>query len=484
MTANRTVLHLTFTLASSIGLALAGCADDGIDEDKNLLDLSRSLTVSPNDPVVALHDDLTVTVPSRFNVAYRGAAAAEFPDGLPLSIGSGLRFRRNGLGLSFYAVTDRGPSGDAPSFLDAAGVTHIGQAFAVPTFTPRIVTISVLPLLGPIVTSVLPIKSGGKPVTGLFPPALTTETGFAETLVPLPGSDVGLDAEGVDVDRHGNVWLCDEYGPSLVKVNAGSGEIMTKLDPGHGLPSVLASRQSNRGFEGVAVTPNGRVYGIVQSTLDVAGATKSKAQFIRLVEYDPSTRATRMFAYPHDIAQYAKSGDAKLGDLVAVDNHRFLVIEQGKDKNKALRNLVYALDIDGATDLTERTLIDGANVGKDLEYGTAAEIAAQVAVVRKTLVVDLRAQGWTDDKAEGLSLVDDKTLVLVNDQDFGVTKTMAGDPASEDPTAYVVDSTGALTIGGAPSSATFEFHAAAAAAQRSHLFVLRLRQPIAAYFPR
>ncbi len=457
MTANRFTFHLVTPLP--FVLALAGCGDQNTDGEE-LVDLSGALTVPAGDPVVAVYDDLTINVPTRFNVPYAGAARAEFPDGLPLSVGSGFRFRRHGPGLSFYGLTDRGPSADAPSYLDAAGVSHTTKAFAVPSFAPAILTVNVLPFLGPIVTSVMPIRSGGAAVDGQFP--------------------VGLSAE---VDARGNIWLCEEYGPSLLKVHPRTGEILAKLTPGVGLPAVLVSRQNNRGFEGIAVAPTGRIYAMVQSTLDVAGSTKSKAQFLRLVEYDPSTGATRMFAYPHDIAQYAKSGDAKMGDLVAVDDHRFLVIEQGKDKNKAPRNLVYAIDIDGATDLTGRTLAGGANAGKELEYGTAAEIAAQVTTIRKSLVADIRGYDWTDEKAEGLSLVDDKTLVVTNDQDFGLTATMSGDATSTDPTAYVVDSTGALTINGVASPAKYELHATPVETHRSHALILRLQQPITTYCP-
>jgi len=337
--------------------------------------------------------------------------------------------------------------------------------------------------VGPIVTSSVSIKSGGVAVSGLPPAALTAEVALSETLGAFPSSTTGIDPEGIDVDAFGDVWVSEEYGPSLLKIHPRTGEIALKLTPGAGLPAILASRQANRGFEGVAVTPNGKVYGLVQSTLDVAGKTKGKAQFIRLVEYDPSTGVTRMFAYPHELAAYAKSGDTKLGDLIAVDNQRFVTIEEGKDKNKALRNVVYGFDISGATDLTGLTLSGGDNAGKELEYGTAAEIAAQITMARKSQILDLRAYGWTDEKGEGLSLVDSKTLVVANDQDFGVTATMTGDPTSTDPTDYVVDSAGGLTINGIASPGHYEIHAAAPDAQRSHLFVVRLKQPIATYFP-
>jgi hypothetical protein len=474
---------LAMTTGGSLGCGPAESLGAGDPETETV---SQALTVTPQDPVVVGYDDLNVYVPTRFNVPYTGAAAAAFPDGLPLSIGSGLRFRRGGpLGISFYGLTDRGPNTDAPTYLDAAGVSHPSKAFLSPAFTPEIVFIDVLPFFGPIVTRTLPLRFGRTPATGLALTGATTEVALsAETLAALPPSDTGVDSEAIDVDRHGNIWIGEEMGPSILKVSATTGQVIARLMPGVELPAILGSRQVNRGFEGLAVTPNGKIYALVQSTLDIAAKTKGKAQFIRLVEYDPVTGATRMFAYPHDVAQYAKSGDAKLGDLFAVDNNRFLLIEQGKDKDKKLRNLVYAIDLSGATDLTGKLLTGGSNAGLDLEYGTAEEIAAQLVVVKKSLLVDLRAYGWTDEKSEGLSLVDDQTLVVSNDQDFGATATITGDPTSTDPTDYVVDSTGALTIKGVPSSGTYEVHAAAPEAQRSHLFALRLAKPVTSYFPR
>jgi hypothetical protein len=67
--------------------------------------------------------------------------------------------------------------------------------------------------------------------------------------------------------------------------------------------------------------------------------------------------------------------------------------------------------------------------------------------MRKTELLDLNALGWLAEKAEGLTVVDDQTLALVNDNDFGLStilldadgKTVAG--SVEDCT---VDAAGAI----------------------------------------
>jgi hypothetical protein len=481
----RTRLSSTaLVLLVPLSLGAGGCsAELGSDSEPVAAELGQELAVAPVDDVVQQFADLTIRVPKVFNVPYAGSASAEFPNGFPLSVGSGLRLKRGGPWLTFYGLSDRGPNGDAPDYLDASGVTHPTKSFLTPSFTPQLVKIEVLPFLGPTVTATTPLRVGRARVSGIPLAEHSPEVGLSENLTAFAPSANGVDSEGIDFDARGDAWICDEYGPSLLKVRVRTGEILQRLLPGEGLPAVISSRQPSRGFEGVAVTPNGKVYGLIQSTLDIAGSTKSKAQFIRVVEYDPATRATRTFAYPHDVAAYAKSGDAKLGDLIALDNRRFLLIEQGKDKDKKLRNLVYAVTLDGATDITGVTLSGGANAGLDLEYGTAAELASQIVPMKKALVVDLRTYGWTFEKAEGLSLIDSRTLAVANDQDFGVTATMTGDPTSTDPTKYVVDSTGALSTGGVPSAASYEVHAADAAAQRSSLFVVRLVKPAGSVLP-
>ena len=462
------------------------------------------LATSCNTPTTAktargsLADDVVVSVriakvevPVELDVPYAGEAKQAFTAGFPLSIGSGLRLkpragsrclneRDASRGYRLLALSDRGPNADAPKMLDSTGVSHNSKAFLAVDFTPQLVTIEVSSR-GARVENVVPLRRGNAKVVGLPPASLTTELALSETLALLPPSSGGIDPEGLDYDARGNVWLCDEYGPSLVQVKPETGEILARVLPGAGLPRILADRQINRGCEGVAVTPSGKVYGILQSTLDVAGQTKGRAQFIRLFEYDPATQKTRQFAYPHDIAAYKSSADAKMGDLLALDDTRFLTIEEGKDKDGKLRNLVYELDLEGATDLSGVVLTSGPNAGKEMEFATSAELAAQVRLVTKTRLLDLRAYGFTAEKAEGLALLDERTLVVINDNDFGAGGAIERDTrGGTDPARYVVDAAGALTFDGAPSPGDYEIQALAGGAQTS-LFIVQLRRAFSGY---
>lgn len=442
------------------------------------------------DATVAAVEQITVRVPKRFNARYVGAAKAEFPDGLPLSLGSGLRLRpergcrcdeRAARGaFTLIGLSDRGPNGDAPDYRDDNGVKHSSKSYLVPEFTPQLVTVRVQHGAARVVDT-QPLKMGRNPAVGLPPPAWTTEIGVDESLGALSPRNDGIDPEGLEFDARGDAWISEEYGPSLLKVDPEGGRVMRRLLPGDGLPPILASRQVNRGIEGVAVTPSGKVYALVQSTLDVDGKSKGLAQFIRLVEFDPRRGTTRMFAYPHDVAAYKKSGDAKLLDLIALDDTSFLTIEAGKNKDGKLRNIVYRFDITSATDLTGMTLPSGDNAGKELEYATAAELSSLIRMATKELVVDLRAYGYTAEKSEGLALVDDRTLVVINDNDFGATAVLENDANSDDPEDYVVDASGTLTFDGVPSAGTYAIHPLPAEEQATSLFVVHLQTPFAGY---
>ena len=90
----------------------------------------------------------------------------------------------------------------------------------------------------------------------------------------------------------------------------------------------------------------------MQSTLDIDGKSKKQARFTRLVSFDPATGKTGMYGYPVDSEAYRKNGDAKIGDIVALDNQNLLLIEQGTDKNDAMRNLIYKVNLSEATELS------------------------------------------------------------------------------------------------------------------------------------
>jgi hypothetical protein len=107
----------------------------------------------------------------------------------------------------------------------------------------------------------------------------------------------------------------------------------------------------------------------------------------------------------------------KIGDMFAISNSKFIIIEQGKTKDKKMRNIIYLMDIKGATDIS-RTKLDG----NKLEYKKDLSDLGNFKVIQKKELLDLREHSWDVEKAEGLAVLPDKqTILVVNDNDFGLT---------------------------------------------------------------
>ncbi|TWH45557.1 esterase-like activity of phytase family protein [Sporomusa sp. KB1] len=362
----------------------------------------------------------TVAVPEKFYVNYQGSSKQEFPKGFRTGFGSGIAVKsvnKDG-SIEFYMITDRGPNGDGPEYQAGNKVTT-SKFFPSPSFQPQIALARLKAGKVEIIKTIGLKDETGKPITGLpiKPGSIgsTNEIALDEKLTNLGYDSNGLDTEGIAVDAKGNFWVCDEYGPFIAQFNR-EGKLLRKYAPGAGLPEVLKYRIPNRGFEGIAIAPNGHVFAAVQSTLDIDGKTAKKAQFTRLVELDPVSGKTRMYAYPIDVGSYKSPKDAKIGDIFAVSNNKLLLIEQAMGKDKKMRNLVYLVDTQAATDLSGVTVN-----GVEPEFISDQAGLAGITFATKRLLVDLRALGWETEKAEGITLLPDrKTIVVTNDNDFGM----------------------------------------------------------------
>ncbi|MEZ6183767.1 MAG: esterase-like activity of phytase family protein [Planctomycetota bacterium] len=391
-------------------------------------------------------------LPEGSAVPAQGPAAEAFPQGFPVSLGSGLCYAgRDGEAILLWAISDRGPNGDGPEFAREGQDPAPTKLFGAPDFTPVVAKLRLEGERATVLEWHAIRGADGAPLSGLPRPAgpgSTGEVALGEDLNTFPAQASGIDPEGIDVDAEGNLWICEEYGPDVLQLDP-SGKVLRHLRPGAELPEDVSRRLPNRGFEAVCVTPAGKVIAGVQSVCyDSEG--KRKAAFIRLVELDPSTGATRTFAYLHDADAYKRPRDAKLGDLCALNDDELLLIEQGKVKGGD-RNVIYRVDLRGATDLSGRTREDGSA----LEGASLEELeAAGIVPVKKELVVDLRALGWSVEKAEGLAIVDATTLVVIADHDFGLTTTLL-DPQEghEEADDYTVVE-GALTLDGKPAPET------------------------------
>jgi hypothetical protein len=317
-------------------------------------------------------------------------------------------------------------------------------------------------------------------------------------------SDFGLDTEAVVVDTARNaLWISDEYGPFILRVDPATGVIQKKYEPGTGagkLPAILAKRRANRGMEGLTLeAATGRLHGYLQSPLDDGKANfvrpgqaaassenvRDFAKFVRWVAFDPASETTKLYAYPIDGSLYDRdrTGNAKLGDVVSLGNGRFLVIEQGARKSDAkVQNWLMLVELPAnATDITA--------LGSELEKNSMDPAVASgivwtsVVAMKKTKLFDLNAAGWLAEKAEGLALVDDSTLALVNDNDFGMKTSVldaaGGVIAGADVTACTADATGKFS--GCGSGASARPGRGADVERPARLWILRFNRKLTEY---
>ncbi len=170
----------------------------------------------------------------------------------------------------------------------------------------------------------------------------------------LTGGDI--DPESAQRDRHGDLWVGDEFGPWILHFDATGRLLEAPIDLPDGLispnnphrvgtPTVLNSR----GIEAMAITPNGRDLVVVME-----GA---------VVGDDPLTR--RIYKYRTSSGRFTRLADYHTDDPVrfiadaqALDNHRLVVIERDGGRGAtATARPVYQVDLDAAGGTTTKTLV-------------------------------------------------------------------------------------------------------------------------------
>ncbi|MCH2241582.1 MAG: esterase-like activity of phytase family protein [Aquabacterium sp.] len=261
---------------------------------------------------------------------------------------------------------------------------------------------------------------------------------------PSPSSQLGraFDPEGFVINpRNGNFLVSDEYGPSLYEFNRQGELVRSFTTPANLLPrnaqgvanyasdaGNTLGKRTNRGFEGLAVTPDGRyAYAMLQSAmLDEGGGD---GVYSRIVKFDLDTGASvGQFAYRMDTAARGRGISA----LVALDAEHLLVLERN---NRGLgvgatlsgpEKLVYAIDLSGATDVSGLAL-----------PATGALPTGVNAVLKGDKVIDLGANtlaalgNKVPEKWEGLAigpqLADGRYVILAGtDNDYSVTQNGSG----------------------------------------------------------
>ncbi|WBA07793.1 esterase-like activity of phytase family protein [Salinivibrio kushneri] len=363
----------------------------------------------------------------------------------------------------FYALTDRGPNAKFK------GNHGKGKIFPTPDYTPRIGLFEVKSN-GKIeqVDTILLKRPDGSLITGL--PNTSDLGGTGETPYHADGrpilkndsqsydevtntfllDDYGLDGEGLVALSDGTFWVSDEYGPHIVhfdaegreigRINAFANDERVDLT----LPAEFGTRRANRGMEGLAITPDEKtLVGIMQSTLYNPDNAVKDLDITRIVTVNLESGNIGQYLYRQEKPQNSNS------EIVALSDTQFLVIERdgsflygGPNGEQAAtpdaQKHIYRIDLTSGTNL--ETLTGSGDVKQDTELGltlsgkTLEEIVleqgwgalseAGITPVSKSLVIDMVAKvGYPHDKMEGLWVIDDRHLGVLNDDDFATWAT-------------------------------------------------------------
>ena len=366
----------------------------------------------------------------------------------------------------WWAVSDRGPGGGVLDYatrvqrftLDVHPVTgriaHFRVKETVKFSDPR----------GLLAAPTNPTLGTPKALNGLNPSILNGN-------VSVLGRS--FDPEGLVIDpRTGHLIVSDEYGPSVYEFSRKGTLMRVFQTPANLVPKVgavvnyvadrdgglTAGRQDNRGFEGLAITPDGtRLYAVLQDPLiNEPGPNNGRnGRTVRIVVFDNDCHSP---TYGTSISQYAyqlelqadvaariiaaggvatptdprQGRNLGLSAIAAINDHEFLVLERdnrgiGVDDpagaNVVGSKLIFKIDVLGATDISNQALPTDGNLA-----------AAGITPVTKSAdaFIDLTANsvlpnGEQAEKWEGMTigprLDNGAHLILTgNDNDYSVTQ--------------------------------------------------------------
>jgi hypothetical protein len=279
----------------------------------------------------------------------------------------------------------------------------------------------------------------GRPVSGLPVP----EGGHArcEPALDLDGTPLapdpsGLDSEGIAALADGGFWIGDEFGPSLVRLDADARVAIRLVPEGVSLggadypveprlPAIAARRQINRGFEALALSGDEKwLFLAFQSPLAHPDEEAHKrGRHVRLWRLDAGGRGVAaQYLYPLDPPEsfgrdHAKGplggDDLKVSEICAVGPDSLLVLERGSETAK-----IYRVTPAGVSALPAEHLDIAAR--PTVEELSRREEGPGLPVLAKRLVFSSDEAPEISADLEGMAILSPSELLLVNDNDFGV----------------------------------------------------------------
>lgn len=313
------------------------------------------------------------------------------PMRLTLGVGSALARRPCDPPGRVWGLGDRGPNLKIKTAIKRYGLDHLAplkdlagaKVLPLPSFQPALSELQVGEDRVTLIRT-LPLRTPTGPLSGLAIPGSAeadVEPTFdlaGELLAPDPN---GVDTEGLVALADGGFWVSEEYGPSVLRVDA-EGVVQSRWTP-----SGAGRRRLNRGFEGLAISPDERwLYVLFQSGLE--GDGQMETRIWTLDARDGSVAADH--AYPFDPPdsfaedEAVEASDLKACELLCIGPDRFLVLERVTRSARIYR----------------------------IELGAGAPSA-------KTLVFSTDDHDAIAPDLEGMCLLSDRELLIATDNDFG-----------------------------------------------------------------
>lgn len=284
-----------------------------------------------------------------------------------------------------YAINDRGPN----SYVDGQIVVPF------PEYSQKIFKLKWIKDEGIYFLEFFPLKFNDTTLTNGFSPPLDNEF-LNETLVGgaekvfLEKSEAGMDFEGITIDQNGFFWACEEYRPAILKINPTSLIIENIISPYSNTElKILKNREPNRGFEAITATPDGHIFAVMQSPLEIED--EKDGGLTRIMKYHPVSGKVTWYFYPMEKPTgNLRASDWKIGDISAINDHEFLIVEHAHRKNTTFKYL------------TKITIKDE--------------------LLRKEFFLNLMELGWDSslEKVEGIQILDSHHIAIVNDNDYSV----------------------------------------------------------------